>query len=503
MEAALRTLIALHPEAGDNVNRSDWAEMAKVLGDDGYTTEDVAKLFYPQGSEHADRRLTRRKDFLSGFEDETYQQIYRRLCQGEKLCFPDIDKIFGTKKDEGQIMRRMMMHVVRWVNPAPHKATNIRSSNKPLHRKSLIPALRRRYESRPDLDEATKDARAESDALQLEKTILDFVRGNMSFFKSTASLSRLEKYPESSEEREYAERFVEKPWREVLLLARASIGAELKPAWIEGGRETARTSSLARLIVTLAREIPEVSGDEKLSSYEAMEELCAAIDGPVRQWAARRRNGTGRDAEAATAREGSSQVSKCDGTMDHGNEEDDMGGTDAGNGTDSSPASSPTSRVLLTPSPAKTQNTPWTRTFQDTAEEGMSLPGSTKIAPGNGNVNGNSSRQRSKTREEPSSSGGRRERVGAGARGRTPMSPVHRQADDGLSRADKQGSPIRPAVMANSQRPRQLRKAKDSLPSISEVLAGFHSNDAYGNLSQSRRRPATGSHGQRRINGRA
>ncbi len=485
----------LHPEAADGVNRSDWAEMVKVLGAGRYTPEEVAGLFYPQRGGQGLERRSRRKDFLSGLEDRQYEETYQRLRQGERLRFPDVDKLLGTKKDEGQIMRQVMMHVVRWVNPTPDKATNIRASNKPLHRKSLVPALRSIYDMRVDLDERLKDAQAEADAIKVERMILDSVWGNISFFKSPASLARLERFPEAEDETGYAERFAEEPWEEILSLVKVSFGAQFKPPWREGGSSRPKACNLARSIVALMRSIPEVDGNADLSSYEALQELCEAIDGPVRQWESRRRGGTQQDNATDGARKGPvglRQRIEEEQNDNQGNaiDESDTATNGDGDGNNNSEMPSPRSRVLLTPSPAKGQDARGTSAVNNAAgrEAQAAGPGPTQQTPRNGSA----SRQREDS-GVPSSGGGR-ERVNPSVRETVPVLPTRKhpvQVND-HSHAERQGSPIQSALSGVSQKARQLKKPREELPSIADILAGFHANNAYGKPPQSKRQRGSG-----------
>lgn len=174
-DEALESLAELHRDAGEVVTKADWAQLAKALGQERYWPAAVAKLFYPKADEPSeysdeealklDQGRPRRRAFLSGFGDTAYYWIYDRLCNrlydGSRLCFPDVEGLLKTKKEDGQVMKRVMQHVISWVNATPIEVSYSSESNKPLCREDLKPALRRTYDAEMSDDDGEERAEAE------------------------------------------------------------------------------------------------------------------------------------------------------------------------------------------------------------------------------------------------------------------------------------------------------------------------------------------------------
>ncbi len=443
--------------------------MVKELGGEDYEPAAVTRLFYPhkagQVGERGGRRR-RREDFLCGLGDRAYDEVHRRLCSSHRYLFPEVDGVLGIKKEEGQILRTVMMHVVRWVNAAPDQAKNIRASNKPLHRRGLEPPLRCVYESRADMDERGKQRQAEADALMLEKEILDSARRHMKLLQSPALYTQLEQYPRAGEEDEYAQRFSEEPWREMLTLVKRRLGAEFLPPWREEQISQPRSCALARSMVALLRSIPEVEGNATLRSREALEELCEAIDEPVRRWIRRRQDGDrcARKVERGGPGLLASIEEKGEGTKEAGGRAEGrtVSATRSVEGDTEGYLSSSfewpeTPCSMAADTPAEKQQKGNTTEEQDTTRPPISI--------------GSGGAQRSRATE----SRGDRERRPV------PLSPVRKLQITANTEeiGQEHGVPIQSRKIGGSKQRPRMRKAREELPSIAQLLTGFHSTNQY------------------------
>lgn len=469
LKAALQTLRGLHEEAADAVGRRDWAMMVQELGGEDYEPAAVTHLFYPhEAGQVRERGRRRRRDgFLCGLGDGAYDEMHQRLCGSPRFLFPEVDRVLGIKKEEGQIMRAVMMHVVRWVNAAPDQAKNIRASNKPLHRRGLEPVLRRAYESRADMDECGKQRQAEADALLLEKEILDSARRHMKVLQRPASYTQLEQYPRAGEGEEYAQRFSEEPWREMLTLVKRRLGPAFQPPWREGQISQPRRCALARSMVALLRSIPEVEGNATLRSHEALEELCEAIDEPVRRWVRRRQDGDGRIREVEQGEQGRPASIEGKG-----------GGTkEAGGRVEGRPRSATRSEEGDTEgylsSSFEWPETPCSMPAELSAEEQPKETTANEQGTARQPLNmGSGSGQRSRAIESQ----------GQGGRRPVPLSPVRRPLITANTKetGQERGSPIQSRKIGGSQQRPRMRKAREELPSIAQLLTGFHGTTQYG-----------------------
>ncbi|KID80877.1 hypothetical protein MGU_11700 [Metarhizium guizhouense ARSEF 977] len=146
-EEVLGVLHSLPCDGADSVTKADWAEFVKALGGRAYGESEAMELFYPERDDEMDelakkrrrRQSQRRKGFLRGLGDAEYDAVFRHIVHngshtGTRQSFPDVEGFLKTKKDEGQIMRRVMEHVVRWVNGSPYEVVDNRDNNKPLLR---------------------------------------------------------------------------------------------------------------------------------------------------------------------------------------------------------------------------------------------------------------------------------------------------------------------------------------------------------------------------------
>ena len=206
--------------------------------------------------------------------------------------FFDIEGLLKTKKEDGQVMKQVMRHVVSWVNPQASEVLYRSESNKPLCREDLKPALRRGPRSSEMSGEDEED-QVEAESKTLERLVLDSVVRDLDFFKSPATQAALGVFPSGGEEDSYAERFVEEPWEEILHYVQEVLGPRFRPAWRASPRtgvtgERRRPCSITRSLGALALKIPEIACNPALSSQKASEELCQAIDEAVGKWAARR-----------------------------------------------------------------------------------------------------------------------------------------------------------------------------------------------------------------------
>lgn len=518
-----------------------------------YGESEVTELFYPERGDEIDastqkkrrRQSQRRKGFLRGLGDEDYDAVFRHIIHnsihaGTRQSFPDVEGLLKTKKDEGQIMRRVMEHVVRWVNDNPTEVADNRDNNKPLLREDLKPALRlsRTLNNSGGREDAcasegtlgTLEEQAEVDSIILERRVLDAVRSGMESFKNPATLATLDVLPAMDRDR-YADRFVEELWMEVLRAVQDMFGLSFKPVW--KGTETAATghgdetqkqpiSAITRSLAVLAGRIPEISSNLALNSREALEELCGALDKEVTEWVVRRcgtalgeeraRNaGQTRDEDAVQVIEAARQTyqshlekynqPKMAAREARGVDGDYSAG--ASSSASSPPSSSPSSLLSA-------------EMDRSTRKEG-SLNSST--ARGNSQAQAASAAAaRARAREQPVSatlmgqSPGKPPREGplstrkqignnmirqnhveCAPRRPLPLSPT-RSTPVTADVKSGQGSPGKqPRLQTGSQRPSSHKKlrlrANDKLPSIADILANLNgNNNTHGHVTQTARR---------------
>lgn len=330
----LEALMALPVHAADSVMPTDWTKLAGSLPDNDYQPKDVQQLFYPArnaGDNEDDddsARLTeptpeapRKPGFLSLLGKKEYHEMYRHILQHHpRLCFPDVQSLLQIKKDEGEIMTRVMDHIVLWINPQPVDIVDRRESNKPLRREDFIPALQgllgtnqsgsrglERGSNGDDSADGDVAVSLEQCSILLEKRVLDYVRSHMARFKDPSTKYCLDLMPEE-DETSYGERFAaDDLWRGLFRIVKDIVGLRFRPMWqaaVSGGGDdignddvhqyhnnvTRRkpASAITRAICSQLRNIPEVTENPALSSVYASTELSALIDQTVLVWAAGR-----------------------------------------------------------------------------------------------------------------------------------------------------------------------------------------------------------------------
>lgn len=338
LNRTLDTLRDLPQSAADTIQSSDWAKLADRLHGDSYGAAEIRQLFYPSkdsdGNDPA--RVTtlptpetsRQARFFSSLDSKEYYNLYVHVLQhNPPLSFPDVQSFLGIKRDEGEIMIKVMDHVVRWVNPAPVDIVDRQENNKPLRRQDLVPALRDLMATAYGTDWWIQQQEAGGRSLNddddddgidnvanwldkrsrsLEKQVLDYVRDNIARFKGPSMKHYLDLMPEEYEA-SYAERFADDLWMGLFRVVQVSIGVKFRPAWQDsmperdgdlcGGNEayhqnngTRRgpASAITRAICSQLENIPEVKENAALNSVYASTELGTLIDHVVVAWAAER-----------------------------------------------------------------------------------------------------------------------------------------------------------------------------------------------------------------------
>ena len=294
--------------------------MVKCLGG-AYSRADVTTLFYPEGDHDngGDGGGGRRRHgFLQALEDSEYAFLHEELYTGNRPRFLDIEAPLRTRKEDGRVMKRVMEHVVRWVNARPHEVMDSREGTKPLLREDLKPALRRNaiqsdhgYGGRArrfvgsDEDhgdeEEEAEVRAEADSIRLERLVLTIVRDQMDLFRDPMIAATLEAFPKEAKE-QYAARFAHEPWGELLRVVRGVFATRFEPVWDDravptaegsGGQHEQRTkiSAIAGSLKALARTIPEVRLNPALNGKEATQDLFRALEDAVSAWVTRQYDG--------------------------------------------------------------------------------------------------------------------------------------------------------------------------------------------------------------------
>ncbi|KAK2667245.1 hypothetical protein RAB80_016436 [Fusarium oxysporum f. sp. vasinfectum] len=298
---------------------SDWAKLATDLGNSTYTAADVHQLFYPKDSSNGDdlAALTSRPTgFFSSLDRKAYHDLFRHIIQhNPTLPFADVQSLLRIKKDEGEIMTRVIDHVVLWINARPIDIVNRHDNNKPLRRQDLMPAIERlmaticgadwwaQLRERGGGDGGTEDIAAwlELCSQSLEKQILDYVRLYMARFKDPSIMQYLALMPEEEHDHSYAECFAtDDLWLGLFRVVQNTIGPAFRPTWqdsvsdrvgdLHGGdeahnldSETHRrpASAITRAICSQLGNIPEVIENPALCGVYASTELGTYIDQAV------------------------------------------------------------------------------------------------------------------------------------------------------------------------------------------------------------------------------
>ncbi|SCO47758.1 uncharacterized protein FFMR_08829 [Fusarium fujikuroi] len=322
----LETLKTLPTPAVESIQVSDWAKLATDLGNSTYTAADVHQLFYPKDSSNGDdlaAPTSRPTGFFSSLDRKAYHDLFRHIIQhNPTLPFADVQSLLRIKKDEGEIMTRVIDHVVLWINARPIDIVNRHDNNKPLRRQDLMPAIERlmatacgadwwaQLRERGGGDGGTEDIAAwlELRSQSLEKQILDYVRLHMARFKDPSTTQYLALMPEEEHDHSYAERFAtDDLWLGLFRVVQNTIGPAFRPTWqdsvsdrvgdLHGGdeahnldSETRRgpASAITRAICSQLGNIPEVMENPALCGVYASTELGTYIDQAVLTWAADR-----------------------------------------------------------------------------------------------------------------------------------------------------------------------------------------------------------------------
>ncbi|GKU07819.1 unnamed protein product [Fusarium langsethiae] len=324
----LETLRALPVTAAESIQISDWTMLASSLGREGYTATDVNQLFYPkkvndnnndndddknsQGTASPNAKSTtktpRRGGLLVSLDREAYDHVFRYLGQNLTLRFPDVQPLLKMKKEEGEIMVKIMGHVVYWINHQPADIVGLHENNKPLRRKDLIPAIDHlmttaygnhwwaQLRDNGDVD-STDDVTSWLDlrSRALEREVLDYVRSHMTRFRDPSTKHYIDLMPDEHDEN----------YRGLLRTVQDFIGPAFRPVWqgsvldrVGVDDETRRSSqpetrrrpasAITRAICSQLGNIPEVRENPALSGVYASTELGPYIDRAVLTWASDR-----------------------------------------------------------------------------------------------------------------------------------------------------------------------------------------------------------------------
>lgn len=333
LNQVIKTLELFPASSGRMIQISDWTKLASSLTNGSYTDLEVRRLFYPVQESDGDDpvrfdavpsdNVPRQAGFFSSLGKQEYYDLY--LCTLEcrsAVRFPDIQSLLKIRKDEGEMMTRVMDHVVRWFNPEPVDIIDQQDNNKPLRREDLTIAFRNSMQDAYGSDgwarlrekgyggaDDNAEAWLDQHSRLLERQVLDYVRSHMAGFKDPSTKPYLDQMPEEYET-SYTERFAaDILWRDLFGVVQNAVAPEIfRPVWRdcvlerEGddangrdgvSREDSSTrrppvSAITRAICGQLDSIPEVAHNPALSGVYASAELSALIDDAVLTWAARR-----------------------------------------------------------------------------------------------------------------------------------------------------------------------------------------------------------------------
>lgn len=243
----MATLAELPCDANALVTKHDWVGLATALHFPDYTQSAVADLFYPRDGDEilppvpdVQQIEHRRKTcFLDGLTDEAYHLVFQRIHSGPTLSFPTVDQLLRiTSRDRGQIMKKVMEHVVRWVNNNPIESLDKRVNNKPLIRENFKPILRHvrkvlqesksagARETMGVVDAEDMEAKIDMESILLERDIIDAVLRYMTNFQTPVALAVLAVFP-GKNENTYSERFADSHWKNILDIVLNKVGPAL------------------------------------------------------------------------------------------------------------------------------------------------------------------------------------------------------------------------------------------------------------------------------------
>lgn len=285
-------------DAAHELTKKDWKILTTKNKID-VTLETVIDLFYP-GAEtvHSEKRELlqfRRRDFLRGLSDDIYHETF--LClRDPAFIFPEIERLFKTNSKEGQVLKKVMRHVVAWVNPSPSQTINHQKPTKPLIREDLKVALLH--------GALANERKTEFESIEIERLVIDYLWREMEFFTTPAA--NLDVFP-NDDPKGYYKRFlshtqncskqaIRSPWGEILHLVKSVFGDRFHPLWgIElinikqtsmEQREDTIAQRISRSAFDLISNLPEVANMQAIGGEGAADALAATLDMAISNWVA-------------------------------------------------------------------------------------------------------------------------------------------------------------------------------------------------------------------------
>ena len=265
LEDALRTLEGLPGNVAKVLSADDW-KLLVAEAPLGASRQAREELFFPAQSNGAGRR--RRKGFLERVSDSDYKDIFEHVLSDLSLEFPDIASLLKTSKSEGKIIAQVVEHVVDWLNDKPAVIVNRQHNNKPQLREDYVPALIRHGQRRGTPETYHQEAAAE-DCRVLERSIIESVRYNMSFFANDEGKARLQRrLREDQDQDAYGVRFEYEEWAAILTAVEEVFDHEPPLPWKASStieRSNEKESSLRKMEQSIQQAIlanPRIARNE-------------------------------------------------------------------------------------------------------------------------------------------------------------------------------------------------------------------------------------------------
>ncbi|KAF7515060.1 hypothetical protein G7054_g14786 [Neopestalotiopsis clavispora] len=240
-ETVLWKLARLPSNAEHQISLADWKLLSTHMSP-GRSEVCKRELFYPDVDQMPrDPVAKRRSGFLVDLSDTEYLHLCRHITDNRHLRFPDIYRIIGLSKEDGDVLCTIITHLIAWVNPNPSApALHRTDTNKPPLINDLAdyvcPLPSGTIESILErLNFSLLGCHCQSPeqlaTILLQQDALDFVISHMAAFRSREQkpyLAALSTLPTNQDGRsQYARRFVHPHWHSLLILVSGYVAADL------------------------------------------------------------------------------------------------------------------------------------------------------------------------------------------------------------------------------------------------------------------------------------
>ena len=292
------TLERLPGDATLNVGLSDWNKLATLVSTGTERLTSVQELFYPASKlgDELGSSNRRRRDFLAAYNDDLYLEACKYIKGTSDIRFWDFQKVLKVANVDLQQLRRVMEHVVAWLNANPTPIRDQRDNNKPPLRLDLKPGLRQlqageesgigqglKMPPPKNLLDATETSQERASIL-LQQEVIEYVLDKLDEFLSPNASPWLKLSPDGPDETGYSDRFRVEPWKWLLRIVNRYAKREVHPEW-----RTLRPEQLdLRLIAQNGSQT--ICSQLEIAGYGELREKMAsqAFQGELAEWLSKR-----------------------------------------------------------------------------------------------------------------------------------------------------------------------------------------------------------------------